>query len=50
MGLADDQFEVVFGMAAEADGTAGGGQCCLDTFFRARHHVLGQTYSLRGGL
>lgn len=38
--LTDDQFDVVFKMASEADGEAN--KCCLDTFFRARHHVLSQ--------
>ncbi len=37
--LSDEQFDEVFQMAAQADGD-GGDKCCLDTFFRARHHVL----------
>ncbi len=39
--LSGDDFERVFGMATEADGE--GEACCLDTFFRARHHLLAQT-------
>lgn len=57
--LEDKDFEIIFAMAAEADGepvpgavveegSAGvagraGGRCSLDTFFRARHHLLAQT-------
>ncbi len=57
--LEDRDFDVVFAMAAEADGEAVpgavveegrggvsgrvGGRCSLDTFFRARHHLLAQT-------
>ncbi len=39
--LSDEDFDKVFSMASEADGEAE--QCCLDTFFRARHHLLAQT-------
>lgn len=38
--LSEDQFEAVFRIAAQADDEEG--KCCLDTFFRARHHVLSQ--------
>ena len=38
--LSEDEFQTVFGLACEADGEAD--RCCLDTFFRARHHVLRQ--------
>ena len=34
-------FDRVFAMASEADGEVDA--CCLDTFFRARHHLLAET-------
>uniref|UniRef100_A0A7S2VV15 EFHB C-terminal EF-hand domain-containing protein n=1 Tax=Chlamydomonas chlamydogama TaxID=225041 RepID=A0A7S2VV15_9CHLO len=37
----DATFDRVFEMAAQADGESQ--QCCLDTFFRARHHDLSRT-------
>eukprot|EP00955_Chlamydomonas_euryale_P063651 358731-Chlamydomonas_euryale.AAC.10 len=40
--LSDEEFERCWGMAAGADGE-GPDRACLDTFFRARHHVLSQT-------
>jgi len=36
--LPADQFDAIFAMASDADGEEG--KCCMDTFFRARHHVL----------
>lgn len=42
--LTPDQFDAIFDMAMQADGEEG--KCCLDTFFRARHHVLQQTLEL----
>ncbi|GAX80864.1 hypothetical protein CEUSTIGMA_g8299.t1 [Chlamydomonas eustigma] len=39
--LGSEDFEKVFDMASKADGEES--QCCLDTFFRARHHLLAQT-------
>mmetsp|Transcript_4493 Transcript_4493/g.7571 ORF Transcript_4493/g.7571 Transcript_4493/m.7571 type:complete len:442 (+) Transcript_4493:85-1410(+) len=41
--ISDEHFAQVFEMAAQADGEVA--KCCLDTFFRARHHMLGQTFS-----
>lgn len=40
--LSDEDFARVWEMATSADGE-GPERCCLDTFFRARHHVLSQT-------
>lgn len=39
--LTGEDFDIVFRFAADADGQAE--QCCLDTFFRARHAVLSQS-------
>ena len=44
--LSTEQFEAVFRMALEADGDAE--RCCLDTFFRARHHLLAMSTMGRG--
>eukprot|EP00798_Chlamydomonas_sp_ICE-L_P007391 gene7391-517_t len=44
--ISDEDFDKVFGMSSEADGEAGA--CCLDTFFRARNHVLAQTIRVPG--
>lgn len=41
MTLADAEFDRLWAMATEADGA--GDRACLDTFFRARQHVLEQT-------
>ncbi len=41
--LGEEAFSQVFQMASEADGEAANDKCCLDTFFRARHHVLSQS-------
>ncbi|KAG1679449.1 hypothetical protein FOA52_007741 [Chlamydomonas sp. UWO 241] len=43
--LSDDEFDAVWSMAANADGV-GPETACLDTFFRARHHLLAQTISV----
>jgi hypothetical protein len=43
--LSEEDFERAFAMAVEADSEEG--QCCLDTFFRARHHVLAQTLTVQ---
>jgi hypothetical protein len=37
-------FDRVFAMASEADGEVDA--CCLDTFFRARHHLLAETIKI----
>ena len=39
--LSQEVFGRVCGRATEADGELEA--CCLDTFFRARHHLLAQT-------
>jgi len=36
--LSPEEFDAIFSMASEADGEEG--RCCMDTFFRARHHFL----------
>lgn len=40
--LTDEEFDVVFKMAQTADSEEEE-RCCLDTFFRARHHQLAKT-------
>lgn len=42
--LSSEEFDKLFAMSAEADGETE--LCCLDTFFRARHHVLAQTINV----
>lgn len=58
LALSDADFEAAWALAAEADGGAaaageGGGaaegpegRACVDTFFRARHHLLAQTLQI----
>ena len=42
MAASDADFEAAWALASEADGTADG-RACLDTFFRARQHLLAQS-------
>ncbi|GLC45943.1 hypothetical protein PLESTF_000715000 [Pleodorina starrii] len=45
--LGDEEFDAAWGLAADADGAAPTAadepRACIDTFFRARHHLLAQT-------
>ncbi|KAL6757424.1 flagella associated protein [Haematococcus lacustris] len=40
--LSDEEFDTLWNMSVDADGEQASGRACLDTFFRARHYMLGR--------
>ncbi len=47
MSVSPTEFDAAWALAFEADGSADG-HVCLDTFFRARQHLLAQTLEIEG--